>query len=613
MKVYNFLLLGGDFVNKGAEAMILSSQELLAKHFPESKIVVATYERKNIGSVKYPGLTIVGNKWLKGKAILYAKMLVPLIGKKMIKGNLINRYKKADVVINIGGFSLSDKLSLQGTLVYCIEILLCKKLGKPFVVLQQDMGPFDKRFRRLLIRKCLSQAIMIVVRSEESKKNLERIGIRGVYVLPDLAFNLPTVEADSKMLPPGPFVCIVPNMRVYERNGDYINKLIEITNHITKNLKANVLLLPHEYKETGRDDRFIIDKVTNGIENKNKVYAITEEYSSSELKMMIGKAEMLISSRFHGAIAGITMCVPTITIGWAHKYKELLKSVGLTKFAMDCDNIDVKKIDEMWKCRRNIKKSLEPVILKRKKQSEKSVLLLKEKLSEGIGKIEGTYVGFSTDKTIYENGQSGGLVSALLIFALKNKLIDGAIVTRWNEKDPLIPEMFIARTTYEVMGAAKSKYYPLQIDDILKEIKEVNGKFAFVGVPCQIHKLKRLEQEDRQLKNKIVFHFGLFCDRVLKPEFIQYILSIAKVKREDVSGFSYRSKEWRGYPGDIEIKLKDGTTKNIPKEYRMKVKSLFTPEQCFVCKDKLNKLSDISFGDAWLPGHKKKGSDYCCK
>ena len=91
--MYKILLIGGEFVNKGAEAMIFSTKSLLEKYSVDPEIVVATYEKKNVGT-KHQGLTVIGNKWLKGKAILYVKLLIPIIGKKLVKGNLLRRYEE---------------------------------------------------------------------------------------------------------------------------------------------------------------------------------------------------------------------------------------------------------------------------------------------------------------------------------------------------------------------------------------------------------------------------------------------------------------------------------------------------------------------------------------
>lgn len=604
-------MIGGDFVNKGAEAMILSTQAILNKYFVNPEIIVATYEKKNIGSKKYPGLKIIGNKWLKGKAILYAKAVIPVIGTKLIKGNLIKRYEQADVIINIGGFSISDKQSIQGNIVYCIEIMLSKLFNKPFIAFPQDMGPFKTMIRRFFIKRFLPNSKLIVVRSKESKKYLEEIGIKNVHITPDLAFILkPSSKKRAEEIlakhkvAKCPFVCIIPNMRVYERNKKYVDTLSSIVNFIVDKLETNVLFLSHEFKKSGNDDRFVINKVIDNIKNKNKVFKITEEYSAPDLKAIISKADILISSRFHGAIAGLSICVPTIVIGWAHKYKELMTLVKQEKYSVDYQDVDIEKImdkvNDLWKNKTNIKKDLESIILKIKKDAEQPALLLKGTLSEGIGKFKDTYVGYSKDKNIRAAGQSGGLVSALLIYALEKKMIDGAIVTRWSKKDPLLPETFIARSKEEILQAAKSKYCPVKMSEIFRKLKHIKGNFAFVGVPCQLKALKKLEKKGR-IQAKISFYFGLFCDRTLTFKFQDYILSVIHMDKKDVKEFTYRSKEWRGWPGDIQVKLKDGTVKNIPKEYRMKVKPLFTIKRCWNCSNKTNKLSDISFGDAWLP------------
>jgi len=215
-----------------------------------------------------------------------------------------------------------------------------------------------------------------------------------------------------------------------------------------------------------------------------------------------------------------------------------------------------------------------------------------------LGEYKNTYISYSLDEEIRKAGQSGGLVSSLLIYALDKNLIDGAIVTRWKKDNPLEPEMFLAKTKDEILQAARSKYCYVPM---FKEIKNIKGKIAFVGLPCQIHEIKKLENPNV----KIIYHFGLFCDRILTSGFFDYILSKAKVKRDDVAKFTYRAKEWRGSPGDVEIILKDGTVKNIHRKHRMRVKSLFTPYYCLDCKDKANKLSDITFGDAWLPECRK--------
>ena len=73
-----------------------------------------------------------------------------------------------------------------------------------------------------------------------------------------------------------------------------------------------------------------------------------------------------------------------------------------------------------------------------------------------IGNYLNCYIGHATDYDIRYNSASGGLVTQLLIFALDEGVIDGALVTRMKEDNPLEPEPFIARTKEAIIEASKS-------------------------------------------------------------------------------------------------------------------------------------------------------------
>ncbi len=218
-----------------------------------------------------------------------------------------------------------------------------------------------------------------------------------------------------------------------------------------------------------------------------------------------------------------------------------------------------------------------------------------------IGNYMRFYVGHAKDSSIYKSGQSGGLVTALLAFALEKGFIDGAIVTKMVEPDPLHPKVIIAKNKEELLSATRSKYCSAPVNMEIKEILKRDGKYAVVGLSCQIYALRKLERLIPQLKDKIVLHMGLFCSHVLSLKVINFLSYKASVHKEDIAKFDYRAKEWRGWPGDVLFKLKNGTTKFLPRNYRMLTKNFFTPWRCKMCYDHLNEFADVSFGDAWLP------------
>lgn len=214
-----------------------------------------------------------------------------------------------------------------------------------------------------------------------------------------------------------------------------------------------------------------------------------------------------------------------------------------------------------------------------------------------IGNYLNCYTGHATDYDIRYNSASGGLITALLIFALEEGIIDGALVVEMNEENPLEPEPFIARTKEEIISASKSKYCPVPSNIALKEILKGEGKFAVVGLPCHIHGIRKAEQINKKLKQKIILHLGLFCNHTPTLLATEFLLKKVKVKKENVKRLDFRGEGW---PGRTKISLGNSELL-LPFSWNFVGSYFFTPVRCFLCSDFVNELSDLSFADAWLP------------
>jgi len=225
-----------------------------------------------------------------------------------------------------------------------------------------------------------------------------------------------------------------------------------------------------------------------------------------------------------------------------------------------------------------------------------------------LGHYEACYVGYSNEQRIRYNATSGGLVTALLTFALDEGIIDGALVTRMNPERPLEPEPFIAKSRNELISSSKSKYCPVHISSALRQISEEKGKFAVVGLPCHIQGIRKAERMNKCLQEKIRLHFGLFCSHT--PSFLatNYLLWTLGIKKEDISKIDYRG---RGWPGGMSILLRNGRRIFIPHQHPATwgrvFGEYFYPFRCTLCSDATAELSDLSFGDPWnlsIPGSK---------
>ena len=226
-----------------------------------------------------------------------------------------------------------------------------------------------------------------------------------------------------------------------------------------------------------------------------------------------------------------------------------------------------------------------------------------------LGNYINCYVGYSKDKEIRWKATSGGIVSSLLIFLLKEELIDGALVTKMNETEPLKPETFIARSKEEVLSACGSKYCPVPINQMIKAMKEMmsrKGTYAIVGLPCHIKSLRKVESLNKKIEDQKSLYVGLFCSHTVSFVGTEVLLQRMGIRPKDVHELKYRG---RGWPGTLSIRLKDGSVRLLPFLYywgSLFTPFFFTPMGCILCSDVTNELADISIGDAWLPELKKR-------
>lgn len=218
-----------------------------------------------------------------------------------------------------------------------------------------------------------------------------------------------------------------------------------------------------------------------------------------------------------------------------------------------------------------------------------------------IGSYHNCYTGFVNNSNIRQEASSGGVITQILIYALEQGIIDGALVTKMSEENPLIPKPFIARTRKEVIDASKSKYCPVPANIAIKEIlnSKKGERFAVVGLPCHIHGIRKAEQVNNQLKDKIVLHLGLFCSN--SPNFLAttYILKKHGIEPSSVKNIEYRG---RGWPGGMRVDY-DDKNQFIPffKYWNSGFGQYFSSCRCKSCIDQACELADLSFADAWLP------------
>lgn len=220
--------------------------------------------------------------------------------------------------------------------------------------------------------------------------------------------------------------------------------------------------------------------------------------------------------------------------------------------------------------------------------------LVTDETSRLLGAAGGAYIAHAEDKETRAKGSSGGIVSALLIYALQNGLINGAITVGMSKEKPWKPEIRIAKTKKEILEAAGSKYSIMPLNSIFQQVRKIDGRIALVGLPCHIRGLGMIQEHQMEaISRKIAFTIGLFCGLNFRSIATTFLLRKMKIRNmAEIEKLEYR----HGYPGGFFVKLPE---KELYDTKAGAFLNLFRAQPCTLCDDLTNETADISVGDIY--------------
>ncbi len=194
----------------------------------------------------------------------------------------------------------------------------------------------------------------------------------------------------------------------------------------------------------------------------------------------------------------------------------------------------------------------------------------------------------ATDPDVHATGQDGGFVSALLIFALENDIIDAALVSALEGDGSTwkaIPA--VARDRQEVLNTAGSRYtYSANPMAYPQAIEGGAERIALVGMGCQASAPPVMAaRKAGKIARRFALSIGLLCsktfDDAIFPELFeaQYGLARADIAKMNIKGV-------------FQIWMRDGSYHEVP----LKEAHAYTREGCKSCPDFAAEHADISTG-----------------
>jgi coenzyme F420 hydrogenase subunit beta len=213
-----------------------------------------------------------------------------------------------------------------------------------------------------------------------------------------------------------------------------------------------------------------------------------------------------------------------------------------------------------------------------------------------------------SDPAILARAQDGGVVTAMLIWALEHGVIDGAAVSVADPEQPAHPVPKMVTSAADLLSSAGSWYTYCPNNLALADAERLGlAKVAFVGVPCQItpvrkmqlvdaayldngrKKDKHIERQTKFLKGygaRVRLTIGLLCTEVFTYEGLMEdkIQGQMGIPLDDIKKFNVKGK--------VLIYKKDGSLV----EMKLKEAQEYARPECHHCGDFSAELADISCG-----------------
>ena len=205
------------------------------------------------------------------------------------------------------------------------------------------------------------------------------------------------------------------------------------------------------------------------------------------------------------------------------------------------------------------------------------------KAEETFGVFRRTVVSRATDDEVRRVAQDGGTITAFLLHALKSGLIARAIISGIDPNKPLYPVPKVATSVEDVLA------YLLALAEAAK------GKtgIGFVGTPCQINAIRRMQSAGLKKYGSLKLLIGLMCS-----ECFDYEGLVEKCLHQHL-GLDPRDILKINIKGKMNITMKDGQIKSLP---LAEVKQYARRRSCEWCSDFSSELADISVGGLSLEG-----------
>ena len=331
----NILITNTGFINKGAELMLRS----VVEHFAKFKDVRLVYQ----GSKKNASLA---DKVLLNLFSIYKLQRLKIDFSFLFPKNKFYDYgliqeKEIDILLDAGGFHIGDKWISDTATKKNIDkkneiYKKYKRNDTKIIFLPQALGGFKKELSNYHFKELYAVSDLFFARDRVSYNACKNIlkESNKLFLAPDFTnVYKPEMTKNNRFDNFKNKICIIPNAKMVTHTNKQISEsyvffVKKLVNHL-RSKGEELFFLNHE----GKGDLDLIHSI-----NDNNL-SVINDVNANEVKNVIGNSKMLISSRFHGVVSGLSQAIPTFCTSWSHKYQELMSDYDMLDCVLDVEDV----------------------------------------------------------------------------------------------------------------------------------------------------------------------------------------------------------------------------------------------------------------------------------
>lgn len=250
------------------------------------------------------------------------------------RGPIKSKLRQYDLIVDSGaGDSFTDIYGLKRLAFIAYAHRAISRLGIPLVLAPQTIGPFNSWIGRMVGRRSLRQARLVMSRDSESSAYSAKLGRQADVTATDVVFCLPSAAVASV-----PVYDVLVNVSGLLWFADdhvdsekYRRQVTRLVVDLRERGRRPALLAHVIFSPSGHDDVDACRDLAHRIRHEHGFdIDVVVPADLIEMRQVLAGASVVVGARMHACLNAMSMGTPAVPWAYSRKFIPLMRDLGWT-------------------------------------------------------------------------------------------------------------------------------------------------------------------------------------------------------------------------------------------------------------------------------------------